>query len=82
MTIDQLLELPGGDLAALSDAQLVEYLTPYFPATRPGNTAPASEMLSGKLLAAMTPEMRARMERLAAEKAAAAAPVRLNPRKL
>lgn len=65
MTIEQLLELPGADLAQLSDADLERYLAPYFPFTRPANTAPATEQLGGKLLDALTPEMRARVQALA-----------------
>jgi hypothetical protein len=34
MTVEQLLDLPNADLAAMSDDQLVEHLRPYFPATR------------------------------------------------
>lgn len=39
MTIEELLDMPVADIAQMSDAQLEEYLRPYFPLTRPGNIA-------------------------------------------
>jgi hypothetical protein len=35
MSIEELLECPAKDIAAMSDDELVRYLSPYFPLTRP-----------------------------------------------
>lgn len=38
MTIEELLELPARDIAAMSDQQLAAHLRNYFPYTRPAST--------------------------------------------
>lgn len=35
MTIEELLDLPVDDIAKMSDAELLSYLGPYFPLSRP-----------------------------------------------
>lgn len=35
MTIEELLELPVDDIAKMSDDELLKYLGPYFPLSRP-----------------------------------------------
>lgn len=62
MTIEQLLALPGDDLANIPDVDLDEYLKPYLPATRPGNVPHVTNIMAEKMQALMPPAMRAQIE--------------------
>ena len=40
MTIESLLEMPADDIAKMTDAELTQWLAPYFPVTRPADLTP------------------------------------------
>ena len=67
MTIEQLLELPVEDISKMSDAQLDLHLMQFFPNTRPAGPVHVAQQHAEKLLANLSPEMRAKMEQLKAE---------------
>mgnify|MGYP003341389061 FL=1 len=58
MTIEQLLELPPEGLEALSDEQLTQYLSCYFPATRPPEPIQPRIITSAKQSASGTKQPR------------------------
>lgn len=64
MTINQILELPDDDLEALvaDEKRLEALLAPMFPFTRPAAPAGTGELLMGKTLAAMSPDMLAKLQ--------------------
>lgn len=75
MTIEKLLEMPGKQLEALTDNELLEYFKPYLHVTRPESTVARftdSTKSSGgsksnvdKAISKMTPESAARLKELA-----------------
>lgn len=49
MTIEQLLECSADQLEAMSDAELIQYLSPYFEVTRPQPTKQKQEGTPAKV---------------------------------
>lgn len=54
-TIDELLDYPVA-AESMTDQQLIEFLRPYFPATRPGKLLAASADAVSRMSAAMSDE--------------------------
>ena len=65
MTIEQLLELPPEGLEALSDEQLTQYLSCYFPTTRPPEPIQPRIITSAKQNANVTAKRASKKEQLA-----------------
>lgn len=70
MTIEELLELPAKDIAALTDKQLESHLRKYFPYTRPSGVIEHSLAVSLNKSAAAIDELPdvSKYERLLEEK--------------
>lgn len=66
MTIEDLAELSGEKLKALSDAELTEILKPYFNVTRP-ELAPRKTERKDNLILKISPEKRAALALLSEE---------------
>ena len=64
MTIEQLLELPPEGLEALSDEQLTQYLSCYFPTTRPPEPIQPRIITSTKQNSAITQKRISKKEQL------------------
>jgi len=62
--IEQLLALPGADLAKIPRADLVRHLEQYFPFTRPSDAQDATALLAGKLTQNLNPELQAKLAEL------------------
>lgn len=67
MTIEALLDMSTDDIAKLSDEQLVQYLQPFFPLTRPNKVPAAGSAISTSNFA---PEIQAELDRINAAKPA------------